>query len=307
MSPEIDIRSGSQIRSRDVLQFVVLAKPRGPSSAPAPSTSIPPATNWTIPEPREFHSLMNRAECFMIDNKLPCYNAHKWGNLWGKVGLVGLSAKVPRHIEDFRTVIEGLSTDTLTFTIFPRDAVENRGSISVLLRDTFKEFSPKCLPAAIFRRNKGLRGSLRATHTKTYGAEDKTRSGASKKGWRLILLQGCSEFMRSLEAYEEDEKFTLGSGYIYIRGGVRKPRSGPPRGALGRGQPRQQRNNRDNHPRTPLRDSFNEQFPTIPEERESEELRRPRGRGRGTEGSSAWSAPPPGRGRQPASLSWGGQ
>ena len=156
--------------------------------------------------------------------------------------------------------MEGLATEDLAFTLFPKDAVENRGSISVLLRDTFKEYDPKCVPAALFLGNKGLRGSLRATHVKTYKLGDKTRGGVSKVGWRLLLLQGCPAFMKSLENFSEDDRFSLGSGFVYIRGGTRKPRknnsntaSGGPSGSggpgsNGRGHPTNQ-SQRDNFPR----------------------------------------------------------
>ena len=231
VSSEIDVRSGAQVRARDVVQFVILARKRHPSPAPEKV-----ATRWSIPTPQEFYDLLNRSECYMIQKRLPCYKAQKWINLWGKVGLVGLSPKHPQYLEDYRTVIEGQPSEHLTFTIFPRDAVDNRGSISVLLREKFREFVPTCLPAVLFLRNRGLKGSLRVTHTKTYGSNEKNRGGQSKAGWRLILLQGCGEFMKSLESFEEDEKFNIGCGYVYIKGGVRKPKSSTHRGApIGRG------------------------------------------------------------------------
>ena len=199
-----------------------------------------------------------------------------------------------------------MSTDHLTFTLFPKDAVENRGSISVLLRDGFKNFKPRCLPAAIFRRNRGLTGSLRATHTKTYGPNDKTRSGVSKNGWRLVLLQGCPQFMRSLEAYDEDEKFNLGSGFIFIRGGVRKPRSNPiPRG---RGGPRLPRSNVLTGPGGSGRDQrYASMFPSITEE---PRIGRGRGRGVGNLGAGSGGAPDGASstrpGQRPGPSSWGG-
>ena len=262
ITPEIDIGRGGQVRSRDIVQFVILARPTRSSG----TTPQNPATKWSVPDPKSFKLLVNRAECFMIENRLPCYKVKKWANLWGKVGIVGLSPRNPQHILDYRTVIEGLSTDTQSYTIFPKDAVENRGSISILLRDSFDGFKPECLSTALFLGNRGLKGALRATHVKTYGKDDKTRAGASKQGWRLVMLQGCPEFMKSLETYDEDQRFSLGSGYVYIRGGVRKPRSGanrqdqgtsrgPPRTGADRneqttdGRDNNQRNQRQNFPR----------------------------------------------------------
>ena len=219
VSEDIDIREGSQIRSRDVIQFVLLARQRR-----SQGRSGSPATPWFVPDINEFHDLQNKAECTMIEKNLPCFKARKWSNLWGKVGLIGLLPKNPEYLRDYRTIVEATMTDDLAFTLFPRDAVENRGSVSVVLREQFRSFNAKCLPASLFNLNRGLSGSLRVTHIKTYTASDKTRAGTSKEGWRLLLLQGCPQFMRSLEKYDEDERFQLGSGYIYIRGGARKPR-----------------------------------------------------------------------------------
>ena len=308
VSPDIDIREGSQIRTRNVVQFALLAKPRGDLSTSDAQSSAPssPATKWTIPEPKEFHSLVNRAEVFMYEKRLPCCRALKWANLWGKVGLLGLSARHPQDIDDFRAVVEGLATENFMFTIFPKEAIENRGSISVLLRENFKEITPTCLPAAIFRRNKGLKGALRSTHVKTYGKEDKTRNGVSKHGWRLILLQGCPIFMRSLEAYDEDERFALGSGFIYIRGGVRKPRrTNGSGGSNGRGGSRQQRTmdqrGPSNRPST-----YRSNFPTITEERTTGQQDRAGPRREQTDGRPRRASDSPEESRHPASSSaWG--
>ena len=239
----IDIKEGSKVRTRDVVQFVVLSKPVGPRTA----DQVPPhpATPWTVPEPDEFLDLINRADSFMFERNLPCVKARKWANLWGKVGLIGLSPKHPEDIADYRAVIEGLPTGSATFTLFPKEAVENRGSISIILRNQFRAFNYACLPASLFSLNPGLRGSLKVTHYKTYTKDDQTRGGASKEGWRLVLLQGCPEFMRSLERYDEDERFSLGAGYVYIRGGARKPRTNPP--GRGRGVQRRRENGNNNN------------------------------------------------------------
>ena len=49
-----------------------------------------------------------------------------------------------------------------------------------------------------------------------------------KLDWKLVILQGCGSFMRSLEAYEDDHKFSIGCGHIFIKGGMRRPKA--PRG-----------------------------------------------------------------------------
>ena len=172
----------------------------------------------------------------MVSDGIACLRAQKWANLWGKVGLVGLSARNPDDIRQYRNVLEQLDDPHWRFTIFPRDAIDKRGSVSVVMRETFRAFNPLCLPEVLFHQNRGLKGSLKVTHVKTYTDAETTRAGASKKGWRLVLMQGCSTFMRSLEEYDEDHKFAVSSCHLYIRGGVRRPKtaSSRERGPRGR-------------------------------------------------------------------------
>ena len=231
------------------MQFVLLARPRpmatiedeeeivptSPTSGnPAESgntdwarNNAHPGTDWCVPEPQEFHDVLNRAECLMVSRNLTCLRAQKWANMWGRVGLIGLSAKHPEDIRAYRDVIEELEMNRKRYTLFPRDAVDKRGSVSILLRETFRAMDPLCLPQILFARNRGLGGTLKVTHIKSYNEEEKTRSGITKKHWRLILMKGCASFMKSLEAFSEDHKFHIGSGHIYISGGARKPRETP--------------------------------------------------------------------------------
>ena len=173
----------------------------------------------------------------------------------------------------------------------------------MLLRDNFKEITPTCLPAAIFRRNRGLKGSLRSTHVKTYGKDDKTRAGVSKHGWRLVLLQGCPSFMKSLESYDEDERFALGSGFIYIRGGVRKPRQSSERAQRGRGGSRSYRGREGPRRSEEENRSYHENYPTITEETTTREDNS-EARSGGTEGNRDRSFRPPGTSRQSGSAAW---
>ena len=152
----------------------------------------------------------------------------KWTNQWGKVGIIGLAPKTTELLNNFRAAVEQQIVGTTRFTIFPKDGLEKNGCVSVLLRECYRQFNVRILPREILRRTRALRGALKVTHTKNYKPEDRSRAGASKEGWRLILLQGNAEFMASLEAFEEEHRFPVGSDRIIIRGGKRKP--APPRG-----------------------------------------------------------------------------
>ena len=201
-----------------------------------------PATDksWTLPGVELFQELINRVYCVCLEFDLTCYRAHKWATMWGKVGLLGLSSANLKDMQEYREVIEDQEHNNTNFTIFPRDALEKRGNLTVLLRENLRTFNTDWLPKAILLRSR-IRGGLRLTHIKHYRPEDKTRDGVSKRGWRLALLQGCPQFMDELKKFDQDHRFPIGAGHIIIRGG-----SGRPKGTVERvrgsrgGGPRQQ-------------------------------------------------------------------
>ena len=175
--------------------------------------------------------------------------------MWGQVGLIGLSTKHVPSLNAYRAVVESQTHRGSTFTLFPKEAVEKRGNVSVLLREIFRNFDVTYLPKAIMQRSRKLRGGLRVTHVKEYEDDEYSRSGACKAGWRIVLLQGCAEFMRSLELYDQEHKFPVGSGHVLIRGGGGRPKaSGVGRGqggddqAAGRGSGRQQQQKSSKRP-----------------------------------------------------------
>ena len=210
VSQEIEV-ANEEIRSKDSIAYVVLKW----------DTTVDP--NWTVPDPYLFHDLLNRVTCYILENDLPCGSVRRWTNMWGKVGLVGLSPKSTALLNEYREVVERQVVGSIKFTIFPRDGLDKKGCVSVLLREFYRHFKIELLPKEILRRTKALRGGLKVTHYKTYKAGDRSRNGASKEGWRLILLQGTPEFMASLEAFEEEHRFPVGSDRVIIRGGTRRP------------------------------------------------------------------------------------
>ena len=177
---------------------------------------------------------MARVECVCLESDVTCFRAYRWANLWGKVGLLGLASRDIRDLQDYRALIEDQILGNTKFTIFPKDALERRGNLSVLLRSNLKTFDIKWLPKAILLRSK-IKGGLRLTHLKHYRDDDRTRDGASKKGWRLALLQGCPQFMEELKRFDQDHRFPVGAGHIIIRGGAGRPRGTVERGRGTRG------------------------------------------------------------------------
>ena len=216
VSSDIAVDDRVVIRSRDVIPYVLLKW----------DTRVD--KGWSVPDPTLFHDLTNRVDTVISDGDLPCGAVLKWSNLWGKVGLLGLSAKNKTLLNEFRDLVEEQVTPTTKFTIYPRDGLDKKGVVTILLRETYRGFQDvRLIPKSLFRRTKQLRGGLRVTHVKRYGRHERSRAGTSKEGWRLVVLQGDAAFMESLEAFEADHRFPLGSDRVIIRGGSRRPSSAP--------------------------------------------------------------------------------
>ena len=150
--------------------------------------------SWTVPSPDLFRELINRVSGHCFDNNLACQRAFRWATLWGRVGLLGLASKNLGDLQAYRELIECQQTGSTRFTFFPKEALERRGNLSVLLRENYWSFKLEWLPKAILLRSR-MRGGLRLTHVKRFRKEDRTRDGVSKEGWRLVLLQGCPLFL----------------------------------------------------------------------------------------------------------------
>ena len=82
------------------------------------------------------------------------------------------------------------------------------------------------------------------THVRTYPDRARSRAGASKQGWRLLMLQGCPAFMESLKKFDQDYKFPVGSGHVIIRGGAGRPKIAQAGRILGKNL-RQQQHHQD--------------------------------------------------------------
>ena len=207
---ELDCEPGARIRVKDVVPFVVL--------------KFDPAkdTDWTVPDPEIFQELINRVEGDALEEEDE--GAFRWANMWGKVGLLGLSSRDKSAMNHYRRLVENQFLGEIRFTLYPKDNLEKKGHISVLLRANLRSFDILKLPKALLRRTKRLCGGLRVTHVKEYSDKDRSRTGACKAGWRLVLLQGSPDFMVSLEKFGQDYRFPVGCGHVIVRGGPNRPR-----------------------------------------------------------------------------------
>ena len=289
VAEDMDLGDMAPIRVHDVVPFVVLKfDPRVDK-------------HWAVPEPQMFHNLVSRVECQAMEEGSDAQLAYRWANLWGKVGLLGLSSKKKPILCEYRRLVEAQVINGARFTLIPKDALEKRGNLTVLLRTPFKEFKYEWVPHAIMKRTRKLKGALRITHIKTFSSKDFTRNGSCKEGWRLLLLQGCPKFMTSLEQFGHDHRFPMGPGHVIIRGGSNRPRGHDQDRRGGQQQQRIQQQQEHGQPRErPGRSksrvrSYSQDFPR----NSSSNFTNlgGRGRGRGGPGSFAWGGPAPkGRG-----------
>ena len=108
VSSAIDIHRGTQVRSRDLIQFVILAKPRNggtedhdmessnesrsdcnnddPNNPGRDAVALGALvqdgnnnnrTSWTIPDAQTFHDLISRLDCHMVANGSACIRVQR--------------------------------------------------------------------------------------------------------------------------------------------------------------------------------------------------------------------------------------
>ena len=213
-----------EVRTKGIIQFVLLQS----------NTAL---TDWILPSEQTFHDFVNRMECYFIKEKLELGKTIRWTNLWGSVGLLGLSAKKKERLEEIRDFIS--YADMIPgkfFTTIPKEMLLDRTRICTLFRNNLRSYDIDCFSDGIFKKNPGLKGSVGVFHVKTYEETDVTAHGESKLGWRLLRLQGDREFLKSLEQFPESHRFKLGSAVIQIRGGRRKAEQKRDPGLLQRGR-----------------------------------------------------------------------
>ena len=206
-SPDMD----RVIVSNGTVQFILLYKHEDASKE-----------NWTIPDRAIFHAAINKLESNLLKEDSPFLIVFRWSNMWGSIGLLGLSTENMSMFCDFRRIVSALRLGTLCFKIYPREGLMREQQITLLLMDDLKTFPIELITKDLFYRNYGLAGSLAVTHVKGYKENDTTRNGASKKHWRQVRLRGDQEFMDALYTFREGHKFQLGSSFTQIRGGMRR-------------------------------------------------------------------------------------
>ena len=199
-----------------------------------------PDCNWMLPTIQQFHNVVNFVECSQVSRRFRVRSVVKWSGVWDAVGTLGLILDDVAKFKIYRDFFENVSNAGMNYTLMPKDAVVQEKCLSAILKTELRTIELSQFPGALFEANGELRGSIHITHSRTYGAGDKTRAGDPKDGWRLIFFRGSPSFLDSIVEIPESHKFPLGSDGVQIWGGERAedPRRRSSAAARGRGRAR---------------------------------------------------------------------
>ena len=182
--------------------------------------------DWGIPDAPLFHDLIVELEMETMGD-LQLSEVLDWTNFWGGAGLFGLKSGKKELLRELRNIISSTLLGSTMFCTIPKDALkENKTELSVMLREDLRSVEVKNFTNMLFKKNKGLKGCLTLTKSKTFTDKDVTKAGQPMKGWRLLELRGDEDFLRSLAETPENQRFKLAGHFIFIRGGEQAD-SGP--------------------------------------------------------------------------------
>ena len=197
------------IRSKEVMAFFLVARPLGSNE------------EWQAPTLQVFNDFMGFVEVAVLVEWQENANIIEWTNEWGQVGIMGLNSLDEDLLGGFRGKITRKKMQGMEFNTFPKEAMTRTPDLTCVIKNNLRTFDANRLPRALFVRNPELQGTLQVTHVKMYGAQDTTRNGQTKRGWRLVVLKGDQEVLNCLSQYSDKHVFVFGSHGIQIRGGKR--------------------------------------------------------------------------------------
>lgn len=160
----------TEVRSTGIMQFVVLQRVLRDDST------------WVLPTVQQFHDLVGVVELELMKQSMEVLKVLKWSNIWDSVGVLGLDLEDEEAYQHFCVFIECMKCQNTVYAVVPKELVVEQSSVSTILRHEHRGLDLADLPDAIFLRN-DLDGALEVTHSRLYGAADKTRAGQPKEGW----------------------------------------------------------------------------------------------------------------------------
>ena len=198
------------VKAKGVIQFVILVR-----------NGHLKKESWDTPKVETVRDFASYLLCTIAELKLEFGTVLRWTNAWGNVAVMGLDSSNLEMLQKFRTFFTSLRYVHQYFNTFPKDALTNNFSLSILLRSDLREFREDYLAEALFARN-NLVGILETLQAESFTASDTTRAGVSKKGWRNVTLEGDADFFQSLSNFTANHWFNIGPGTVQIHGGDRR-------------------------------------------------------------------------------------
>ena len=93
-------------------------------------------------------------------------------------------------MKEFILTLNETTSNGLSFITIPRDVIEPKNTLTVILKEVHRSLEVHHLPAALLRRNPILKGGVKTIRVKRFAQDEKTKNGDSKAQWRLAVLQG---------------------------------------------------------------------------------------------------------------------
>jgi hypothetical protein len=221
-----------KIKIKGVIQFVLARRPRGQEAG------------WEFFDKEILMDMMIKIQMNLVDEGSTASKAFEYANLWGGVPVIGLNASCINHLIAFRKEIEEFSNE-FEYHTFPRAALLSKVAVTALLSRDHAGIDVKYVGRLLMDMNSEvLCGGVRPIKQKYFHSTDIDRQGNSLAGYRLVQLDGTSEFMDSLSKLPWNYRFKLGTGTITIRSAGRVPPRRPQSLGFGggRGRGRGQRN-----------------------------------------------------------------
>ena len=172
---------------------------------------------WYIPPLNDFADVINSVQVRIIEKRFKCLDVLVETKSWCGVGVISLKATCLLRLQKWREELTRLSFDGYDYNSFPKDALITKNTqVSILLRSGLRCFKTQLIAHELKVRNP-LKGKMSIVYSKTYGPADKTRSGFSKNGWRLVIANVDSLFTESLKLLPFGYPFKIGASTAQIR------------------------------------------------------------------------------------------
>ena len=188
----------------DALEFVLVARREE-------------TDDWYIPDMQVFADVINMVQMRILEKNMRLGEVLFDTKNWGGVGVMLLRVACPISLARWRVELTKVEYNDREYNSFPKNSLQARNNqVSMLLRDGLRYFRLEWLAVELKKRN-SLKGKITVVFSKVYGIKEKTRLGASKYGWRLVIANVDEVFLQSVKAFPPGHGFKVGASTVLIR------------------------------------------------------------------------------------------